>query len=73
MLDYKTLGGDVLIFKGKNTMTISRGALGFAWIDRIEVDGENVDIFNDDEEHPFTEEEIKYFVDNYDSIVGDKY
>ena len=73
-LNYKTLGGDILIFKNNNDcMTISRGPLGRPWIDTVEVDGEEVDIFDERAIHPFTEEEIDYFTNNYNQIVGPNY
>jgi hypothetical protein len=72
MLDYKTIMGDILVFKDKCTLTIARGD-AFPWVNRIEVDGEDLDIFNDGAIHPFTEQEIDYFIKNYDEIVGPKY
>lgn len=67
--------GDILVFKGKSTMTISRGNNGTPWVSRIEVDGEDIDTFDDGAIHPFTEEEIDYFTDEhrYSQIVGPKY
>ncbi len=67
--------GDILVFKDKSTMTISRGPLGTPWIDTIEVNGEEIDIFDDNAKHPFTEKEIDYFTDQYrySEIVGPKY
>lgn len=75
MLDYKTLGGDLLVFKGKNTLTISRGSLGIPSVDTIEIDGDSFYAWEDDEmgENPFTEDEIQFFVNNYDHMVGEKY
>jgi hypothetical protein len=75
-LDYKTLYGDILIFKNKNDcMTISRGNNGKVDIDSIEIDGEKLE----DEEynynllsHPkntFTQDEANYFIENYDKII----
>jgi hypothetical protein len=74
MLDYKTIMGDILVFKDKSTMTIARGD-AFPWVNRIEVDGEDIDIFDDNAKHPFTQEEIDYFTDEYrySKIVGPKY
>jgi len=72
MLNYKTIMGDILVFKDKCTMTIARGN-GLPWVNRIEIDGEDIDIFDDGAIHPFTEEEIDYFINNYDKIVGPKY
>lgn len=72
-LNYKTLGGDILVFKDKYTMTIHRGGLGVPWVDSIEIDGEEIDIFDLDAEHPFTQKEIDYFTNNYNEIVGPKY
>jgi hypothetical protein len=78
MLNYKTIMGDILVFKNKNDcMTISRGALGVPWVDTIEVDGEELDYkdYDDKTKHPFTQEEIDYFTDpyRYSEIVGPKY
>ena len=74
MLDYKTIMGDILVFKDKSTMTISRGD-AFPWVNRIEVDGEDIDIFDNNAKHPFTQKEIDYFTDEYtySQIVGPKY
>lgn len=73
-LNYKTLGGDILVFKNKNDcMTISRGLLGEPWIDTVEVDGEEIDIFDEQAKHPFTQKEIDYFTSNYNQIVGPNY
>lgn len=74
-LNYKTLGGDILVFKGKHTMTISRGSLGLPWVDSIEIDGEEADMFDKNFVNPFTEEEENYFTDpyRYSEIVGPKY
>jgi|LauGreDrversion4_2_1035121.scaffolds.fasta_scaffold15532_9 hypothetical protein len=75
MLDYKTIMGDLLVFKDKSTLTISRGGLGEPWIDTIEVDGEQIDYkdYDDETKHPFTEQEIDYFINHYEYIVGSKY
>ena len=72
MLNYKTIMGDILVFKDKCTMTIARGN-AVPWVERIEVDGEDLDIFDDGAIHPFTEQEIDYFIKNYEAIVGPKY
>jgi hypothetical protein len=74
MLNYKTIMGDILVFKDKSTMTISRGD-AFPWVNRIEVDGEDIDIFDNNAKHPFTQKEIDYFTDEYtySQIVGPKY
>ena len=66
--------GDILVFKDKSTMTISRGD-AFPWVNRIEVDGEDIDIFDNNAKHPFTQKEIDYFTDEYtySQIVGPKY
>jgi hypothetical protein len=74
MLDYKTIMGDILVFKDKSTMTIMRGD-GFPYVNRIEVDGEDIDVFDPEAKHPFTEEEIEYFTDErrYSEIVGPNY
>jgi len=79
MLNYKVLGGDVLIFKNTNdTLTICRGSLGSPIIDQIEINGEALDWFHevhpfDREENTFTEEELDYFIDHYNEIVGPSY
>jgi len=79
MLNFKTLYGDVLIFKNTNDcVTICRGD-GGAFVKSIEIDGEYLDYEDCDYDlmsHPkntFTEEEIKPFIDNYNKIVGDRY
>jgi len=74
MLDYKTIMGDILVFKDKSTMTISRGN-ATPWVNRIEVDGEDIDMFDNNAKHPFTQKEIDYFTDEYtySQIVGPKY
>jgi len=44
MLNYKTLGGDLLVFKNKNDcMTLSRGNDGQIDIDTISIDGEEIE------------------------------
>ena len=79
-LVYKTLYGDVLIFKNKNDcLTINRGNNGKVDIDSIEIDGEklqydecNYDLLS----HPkntFTSDEVNYFIENYDEIISNKY
>lgn len=79
MLNYKVLGADVLAFKNVNdTLTICRGSLGKPIIDQIEINGETLDWFHevhpfDREENTFTEEEVQYFINNYDEIVGPMY
>jgi len=73
MLDYKTLGGDILVFKGKDTMTIHRGNDGVPWVYRVEIDGEDADMFDDNFVSPFTEEEEDYFINHYEYIVGPNY
>lgn len=73
MLNYKTIMGDILVFKGKDTMTIHRGNLGIPWVYSVEIDGELADTFNEDFVSPFTEEEEDFFIDNYDKIVGPNY
>lgn len=74
MLNYKTLRGDLLVFKNRNDcMTISRGTLGTPWINSIEVDGVEIDIFDENAKHTFTDKEINYFIDNYNNIVGPNY
>lgn len=67
--------GDILVFKGKNTMTISRGMLGIPWVTRIEINGEEADIFDENFVNPFTKQEEDYFTDpyRYSQIVGPKY
>ena len=74
-LNYKTLGGDILVFKGKDTMTIHRGSLGIPWVVSVEIDGEEGDIYDRNFVSPFTQEEEDYFTDpyRYSEIVGPKY
>ena len=74
-LQYKTIGGDILVFKGKHTMTIHRGNLGIPWVYSVEIDGEQADMFDDNFVSPFTEEEEDYFTDpyRYSQIVGPNY
>lgn len=80
MLNYKTIFGDLLVFKEVNgvkaTMTISRSGLGIPLIDRIEYNGKEIEfdeIDDDLDNYPFTREEIAYFKLNYSNIVGPKY
>lgn len=72
-LNYKTIMGDILVFKDKNCMTIHRGNDGVPWVYRVEIDGEEADVFDDNFVSPFTREEEDYFIKNYESIVGPKY
>ena len=72
-LNYKTIGGDILVFKGKDTLTIHRGNDGEPYPYDLEIDGERVDLLEDEFVNPFTYEEMKYFVDNYEKIVGPNY
>ena len=80
MLNYKTLGGDILVFKNLNDcMTINRGINGAVTVDTIEVNGEVLEIedwgfdFFSHPNNPFTDEEATYFIENYNEIVGNKY
>jgi hypothetical protein len=82
MLNYKTLFGDLLVFKNKNDcMTINRcSSTGLPWIEDIEVDGEPIEANRKnnysvayDEKNPFSPKEIIYFLDHYEEIVGRKY
>lgn len=81
MLNYKTIFGDILVFKNKNDcMTINRGPLGKVWVDEIEIDGEPIEANRNnnysvvyDEKNPFSAEEVVYFLDHYEEIVGEKY
>lgn len=82
MLNYKTLYGDLLVFKNKNDcMTINRcSSTGLPWIEDIEVDGEPIEASRKnnysvayDEKNPFSAEEIIYFLDHYQEIVGNTY
>lgn len=78
MLKYKTLYGDILVFKNANDcMTITAGNLNKPYVTSIEIDGENLD----DEEcedydlinHPlstFSQDEADYFIDNYYLIIN---
>jgi len=81
MLNYKTLFGDLLVFKNTNDcMTINRGPHGKVWVDEIEVDGEPIEASRNnnysviyDEKNTFSAEEVIYFLDHYEEIVGEKY
>ena len=80
MLNYKTLYGDLLVFKNQNDcMTINRGILGRVDVDAVEINGENLELEDCDYDffkHPnntFTQEETDYFIENYAQIVGDRY
>jgi hypothetical protein len=81
MLNYKTLGGDLLVFKNKNDcMTLSRGSYGQIDIDTISIDGEEIEASRKnnysvayDEKNIFSAEEILYFIEHYEEIVGSKY
>lgn len=81
MLNYKTLYGDLLVFKNKNDcMTVSRGPDGKVWVDEIEINGERIEANRNnnysvvyDEKNPFSPEEIVYFLDHYEQIVGPNY
>ena len=79
MLNFKTLYGDLLVFKNKNDcMTINRNGHPIL-VHSIEVDGEPLDHNECDYDlssHPrntFTEEEIDYFIKHYEYIVGPNY
>ena len=73
MLAYKVLYGDLLVFKNINDcMTISRNGFSKPVVSRIEIGGEDMDK-NKELKNPFTREEINYFLDNYEQIVGPKY
>ena len=77
MLEYKTLYGDILVFKNTNDcMTISKGNNGCIDIDSIEIDGEKLD-YEDCEydllshqNNTFTQEEYEYFRDKYFEIIN---
>lgn len=72
MLAYKILYGDILVFKNINDcMTISRNGWSQPTVSRVEVDGE--DLEKTEKRNPFTREEIDYFIQNYDKIVGPNY
>ena len=72
MLNYKTIFGDILIFKGvNNCVTISRGPLGIISIDSVEIDG--IQINDIEYQDIFTKNEILYFIENYSELVGNKY
>jgi hypothetical protein len=53
-------------------MTISRNGWSKPVVSRIEIGGEDMDK-NKELKNPFTREEINYFLDNYEQIVGPKY
>jgi hypothetical protein len=81
MLNYKTIFGDILVFKNKNDcMTVSRGPHGLPWVDEIEIDGEPIEASRKnnysvvyDEKNTFSAEEITYFLKHYEKIVTEKY
>jgi len=81
MLNYKTLGGDLLVFKNKNDcMTLSRGNDGQIDIDTISIDGEEIEASKKnnysvayDENNIFSAEEILYFLKHYEEMVGSQY
>ena len=81
MLNYKTLFGDLLVFKNTNDcMTINRCPHGKVWVDEIEIDGEPIEASRKnnysviyDEKNTFSAEEMIYFLDRYEEIVGEKY
>ena len=81
MLNYKTLGGDLLVFKNKNDcMTLSRGNDGQIDIDTISIDGEEIEASRKnnysvayDEKNIFSAEEILYFLEHYEEMVGPTY
>jgi len=67
-LDYKILGSDLLVFKNKNDcMTIHDG-----FVLRIEVDGEDMDMYKD-LKNPFTMEEAEYYIDFYLQLQNQGY
>lgn len=80
MLNYKTLGGDLLVFKNKNDcMTINRNG-NLILIDTLEIDGEEIEASRKnnysviyDEKNTFSAEEILYFLKHYEKIVGPQY
>ena len=80
MLNYKTLGGDLLVFKNKNDcMTINRNG-NLILIDTLEIDGEEVEASRKnnnsviyDEKNTFSAEEILYFLKHYEEMVGPRY
>ena len=77
MLEYKTLYGDILVFKNTNDcMTISKFNDGLVDLDSIEINGEKLDIKDCEYNllsHPnntFTQEEYEYFRDKYFEIIN---
>lgn len=73
--------GDLLVFKNTNDcMTINRCSDGKVWVDEIEIDGEPIEASRKnnysviyDEKNTFSAEEMIYFLDRYEEIVGEKY
>jgi len=64
-LNYKCLGGDLLIFKNLNDcMTISRSSQGDAYIKSIE--------FMGGDKSPFTKEEKEYWLKQYENTDAGK-
>lgn len=80
MLNYKTIYGDLLVFKNKNDcMTINRNG-HLIMVDTIEIDGEPIEANRSnnysvvyDEKNTFTAKEMVYFLEHYEEIVGPKY
>jgi hypothetical protein len=81
MLNYKTIFGDLLVFKNKNDcMTINRCSNGLPCVDEIEIDGEQIEASRKnnysvvyDKKNTFSAEEVIYFLEHYEKIVGGKY
>ena len=80
MLEYKTLYGDLLVFKNNNDcMTINRGPYGRVDVDSIEIEGEKLEYEDCDWNllaHPkntFTTDEASYFIKHYQELVGYNY
>ena len=73
--------GDLLVFKNTNDcMTINRCSDGKVWVDEIEINGEPIEASRKnnysviyDEKNTFSAEEMIYFLDRYEEIVGEKY
>lgn len=73
--------GDLLVFKNKNDcMTLRRGTHGKITIANIEINGEPIEQSRKnnfsvvyDEKNTFSAEEVIYFLEHYEKIVGEKY
>ena len=75
MLQFKTIYGDILVFKNNNDcMTIFRNSQGQISINTIEINGEKLEAKECNYKllsHPlntFTQEEADFFINNYEEL-----